>query len=81
MAKLNNKWVPIQVKSKESSAASSQIHKFDIGGIAVYPAPKKMQCGNWIYIITKRGFKIQGSFDEDFLNVQCERNDYEDIED
>lgn len=81
MAKLNNKWVPIQVKSTESSAATSQIHKFDIGGIAVYPAPKKMQCGNWIYIKSNRGLKNQGSFDEDFLNFQCERNDYEDIED
>jgi Holliday junction resolvase len=81
MAKLNGEWVPIQVKSSESSAATSQIHKFDIGGIAIYPAPKKMDCGNWIYFKTNRGFKIQGSFDEDFLNVHCERNDDEDIED
>jgi len=81
MAKLNNKWVPIQVKSSESSAATSQIHKFDIGGIAVYPAPKKMSCTNWVYIKSNRGFKRQDSFDEDFLNIQCDRNGDEDIED
>lgn len=81
MANLNGKWVPIQVKSSENSAATSQIHKLDIGGIAVYPAPKKMDCGNWIYIKLNRGLKNQGSFDEDFLNVQCEKNGDEDIED
>ncbi|HUU87848.1 MAG TPA: hypothetical protein VMX17_08855 [Candidatus Glassbacteria bacterium] len=81
MANLNGKWVPIQVKSSENSAATSQIHKLDIGGIAVYPAPKKMACGNWIYIKLNRGLKNQGSFDEDFLNVQCEKNGDEDIED
>jgi Holliday junction resolvase len=81
IAKLNGKWVPIQVKSSEGSALTSQIHKFDVGGIAVYPAPKRMACGNWIYVKSNRGFKNQGSFDEDFLNIQCERNDYEDIED
>ena len=77
MANLNGKWVPIQVKSSESSASTSQIHKLDIGGIAVYPAPNKMVCGNWIYFKSNRGFKNQGSFDEDFLNILCEKNDEE----
>lgn len=77
MANLNGKWVPIQVKSSESSAATSQIHKLDIGGITVYPAPNKMECGNWIYFKSNRGFKNQGSFDEDFLNILCEKNDEE----
>lgn len=81
MAKLNGKWIPIQVKSSEKSAADSQIHKFDIGGIAVYTAPKKLQCGNWIYIKSNRGLKSQGSFDEDFLNIPCQTNDDEDIVD
>jgi hypothetical protein len=81
MANLNGKWVPIQVKSSESSAATSQIHKLDIGGIAVYPAPNKMECGNWIYFKSNRGFKNQGSFDEDFLNIPCEKNGDEVIED
>jgi hypothetical protein len=81
MANLNGKWVPIQVKSSEKSATDSQIHKFDIGGIAVYEAPKKLQCGNWIYVSSKRGLKSQGSFDEDFLNISCQTNDDEDIAD
>lgn len=75
MVKLNGKWIPIQVKSSEKSATDSQIHKFDIGGIAVYSAPKRLQCGNWIYVKSNRGLKSQGSFDEDFLNIQCQTND------
>jgi len=81
MVKLNGKWVPIQVKSSDKSAVDSQIHKFDIGGIAVYEAPKKLQCGSWIYVSSRRGLKSQGSFDEDFLNIQCQTNDDEDIAD
>lgn len=80
MAKLNGVWVPIQVKSNESSALETQIHKFDIGGISVYPAPKKIQCGNWVYVKSKRGLKSQGSFDEDYLNVNCDVNDDDFVE-
>jgi len=75
MAKLKGVWVPIQVKSGEKSASGSQIHKFDIGGIAVYPAPKKLLCGNWVYVKSNKGLKSQSSFDEDYLNLRCERDE------
>ena len=39
MANLNGKWVPIQVKSSEKSAFDSKIHKYDFGGVAIYPLP------------------------------------------
>jgi hypothetical protein len=81
MVKLDGVWVPIQVKSSESAAADSQILKFDIGGISVFPAPKSSECGNWIYYKKQRGLKGQYSFDEDFLHLQCDEteSDTEDI--
>lgn len=81
MVKLDGVWVPIQVKSSEGAASDSQILKFNIGGISVFPAPKSSECGDWIYYKKQRGLKGQYSFDEDFLHLQCNETetDTEDI--
>jgi len=72
MANINGGWVPIQVKSSEKSAFDSKIHKYDFGGVAIYPLPKKSDCGKWGYIDKRGKFAKHGSFDEDFLNMSCD---------
>jgi hypothetical protein len=72
MADIGGIWVPIQVKSSEKSANDSKIHKYDFGGIAIYPLPKKSDCGKWGYIDKRGSFAKHGSFEEDFLNVSCD---------
>ena len=68
MVKLKDKWVPIQVKSSEKTT-SSKLLNYGIGGILVYPAPKKIKCGNWVYLT---GTSLPKDFDEDFLNLSCQ---------
>jgi len=68
MVKFNDKWVPIQVKSSDRTTGSKLLN-YGIGGILVYPAPKKIKCGRWIYIT---GTSLPKSFDEDFLNLHCQ---------
>jgi hypothetical protein len=72
MANINGTLIPIQVKSSEKSAFDSKIHQYNFGGIAVYPLPKKSDCGKWGYVDKKSSFAKHGSFDEDFLNVSCD---------
>jgi hypothetical protein len=67
MVKFENEWVPIQVKSSDKNVGSKLL-KYGIGGILVYPAPKNIKCGKWIYIT---GTSLPKSFDEDFLNLYC----------
>ena len=67
MVKFEDKWVPIQIKS--SQAKYSKLLSYDIGGILVYPAEKKRDCGNWVY---DTGKGLPKSFDEDFLGLNCE---------
>lgn len=66
MVKLNGTWTPIQVKSKEQKY--SKLLSYNIGGLLVYPAPSKYQCGKWIYYTGK---SLPKSFDEDFLHISC----------
>lgn len=68
MVKLKGKWVPIQVKSSDKTT-SSKLLNYGIGGILVYPAPKKIKCGNWVYLT---GTSLPKDFDEDFLNLSCQ---------
>jgi hypothetical protein len=68
MVKLNDKWVPIQVKSSDKTTGSKLLN-YGIGGILVYPAPKKIRCGRWVYLT---GTSLPKSFDEDFLNLRCQ---------
>jgi hypothetical protein len=68
MVKLNDKWVPIQVKSSDKTTGSKLLN-YGIGGILVYPAPKKIRCGRWVYLT---GTSLPKSFDEDFLNLHCQ---------
>jgi hypothetical protein len=68
MAKLNDVWVPIQVKSSDRTTGSKLLN-YNIGGILVYPAPKKVKCGRWVYLT---GTSLPKSFDEDFLNLNCQ---------
>ena len=68
MVKFNNKWVPIQVKSSDRNTGSKLLN-YGIGGILVYPAPKKIKCGKWVYLT---GTSLPKSFDEDFLNLRCQ---------
>jgi len=68
MVKLKDKWVPIQVKSSEKTT-SSKLLNYGIGGILVYPAPKKIKCGKWVYLT---GTSLPKDFDEDFLNLHCQ---------
>lgn len=72
MANINGTLVPIQVKSSEKSAFDSKIHQYNFGGIAVYPLPKKSDCGKWGYVDKKGSFAKYSSFDEDFLNINCD---------
>jgi len=72
MANINGEWVPIQVKSDVKSASDSKIHQYNFGGIAIYPLPKKSDCGKWGYVDKKGSFDKHGSFDEDFLNLSCD---------
>lgn len=65
MFKLDNNWVPIQVKSFESKY--SKLLSYDIGGLLVYPAPPKYNCGNWIYT---DGKSLPKAFNE-IINVAC----------
>jgi hypothetical protein len=67
MVKFKDTWVPIQIKSSQSKY--SKLLSYDIGGILVYPAEKKRDCGNWVYD-TGRG--LPKSFDEDFLGLVCD---------
>jgi hypothetical protein len=68
MVKLKDKWIPIQVKSSEKTT-SSKLLNYGIGGILVYPAPKKIKCGKWVYLT---GTSLPKDFDEDFLNLHCQ---------
>jgi hypothetical protein len=68
MVKLNDKWIPIQVKSSDRTTGSKLLN-YGIGGILVYPSPKKIKCGKWIYLT---GTSLPKSFDEDFLNLHCQ---------
>jgi hypothetical protein len=72
IANINGVSVPIQVKSDEKSATTSKIHQYNFGGIAVWPLPKKSDCGKWGYVDKKGSFAKYGSFDEDFLNISCD---------
>jgi hypothetical protein len=72
IANINGVSVPIQVKSDEKSATTSKIHQYNFGGIAVWPLPKKSECGKWGYVDKKGSFAKYGSFDEDFLNISCD---------
>jgi len=67
MVKFDDKWIPIQIKSFQ--AKYSKLLSYDIGGILVYPAEKKRDCGNWVY---DSGKGLPKSFDEDFLGVKCD---------
>lgn len=72
MANINGTWIPIQVKSTKEDAEKSKIHKYNFGGIAVYPLKQKLQCGNWGYYMVQGNFKKNDSFDKDFLNLDCD---------
>lgn len=67
MVKFDDKWVPIQIKS--SQAKYSKLLSYNIGGILVYPAEKKRDCGNWVY---DTGKGLPKSFDEDFFGLLCD---------
>jgi hypothetical protein len=67
MVKLKGVWTPIQVKSKDQKY--SNLLSYGIGGLLVYPAPKKLKCGKWVYF---DGKSLPKSFDEDFLNLHCQ---------
>jgi hypothetical protein len=67
MVKFKDEWVPIQIKSSQS--AYSKLLSYDIGGILVYPAEKKRNCGYWVY---DTGKGLPKSFDEDFLGLVCD---------
>lgn len=70
MALINNEWVPIQVKSSDTY---SKLLKYNIGGIVVYPKPNNNPaCGDWIYVSNSGGFDKRGSFDKDYLNLNCD---------
>jgi len=66
MVKFEDKWIPIQIKSSQSKY--SKLLSYDIGGILVYPAEKKRDCGNWVY---DTGKGLPKSFDEDFFGLVC----------
>lgn len=65
IAKINGKWIPIQVKNKRKY---TKLFSYDIGGILVYPAPSRYNCGNWIY---DTGRSLERSFSQDFFGVPC----------
>jgi hypothetical protein len=66
MVKINGKWIPVQIKSSESKY--SKLLSYNIGGLLIYPAPQKFECGNWVYY---DGKSLPKSFDEEFLNISC----------
>jgi hypothetical protein len=66
MVKLKGVWTPIQVKNK--SVENTKLFTYDIGGLLVYPAPSKYNCGKWVY---KKSNTLPRSFDEDFFNLTC----------
>jgi hypothetical protein len=72
MADIGGIWIPIQVKSNEKSAYSSKIHSYNFGGVAIYPSPKKSDCGKWSYIDKRDSYPKYGSFEKDFLNFNCD---------
>lgn len=65
IVKLKGNWVPIQVKNKETR--SSKLISYDIGGMIIYPAPERFQCGNWIFY----NGTLPKSFDEVYFDVKC----------
>lgn len=65
IVKLNGNWVPIQVKNRETR--TSKLISYDIGGMIIYPAPERFQCGNWIFY----NGRLPKSFDEVYFDVKC----------
>jgi hypothetical protein len=62
----NGQWIPIQVKNKETKI--SKLLNYNIGGIIIYPAPTKFNCGSWIFF---NGESLAKSFDEVYFNLSC----------
>lgn len=62
---LQNRWIPIQVKSKKNS---TRLLSYDIGGLLVYPSQSSYGCGDWVY---EKKNSLPSSFDKDFFGITC----------
>jgi hypothetical protein len=64
-------WVPIQAKSDKSQANRSNLLKFDIGGIAIFPTRNPEINGGYGYLTVRNG--TEKSLDDLLVYNQCRK--------